>query len=1085
MLFTLKRKFIFLFSLAAITAQAQTVINGKVVDRNNEPLVGVNVSVKGSATATMTDADGTFTLSSKIGLGTADKVVFSLLGYDPDTVSYSPRKTNWVVVLSEKNVVLDDVVVTALGIKRNEVGLGYSTTKLEAGEITRSISANWSQALVGKVAGLNVNTSAGPLGSTRISLRGDVSLNQGGNNALIVVDGVPMSAPMVNTGNAQAASGEGSIDFGNGFSDLNPEDIESVQVLKGASATALYGSRAANGVIMVTTKNGSEQDDRLGVSFSSNTSMENVMMWPDYQYEFGQGQSTNIGLEGSIYEGQHYYSYGDFPDGTVSGTSGTSSAFGPRLDSGLSFYQYDPETQARGESPTPWRSYKNNRKDLFRVGFTTTNSLSLSGKNDRGSVRASVTHMKNNWILPNTGFQRLTATISGQQQISRLLSINYRTSYTWRKSDNLPTVGYSGNAISYFLAFQNPSVDLDWYRDMWVRGQENVTQLQPFSKNIQNPYVILYEALNPTEKHATVSMLSANLKLSSHFDFMVRSALQLENDLREQHRPVSDVVFPDGYFRKQNVFSYELNNDVLLTYHNSFFNGITLNAAVGGNMMVSKLDMLSNAANGLITPGVYKLANAVSAIEYDQRLLNKQVNSVYFTANISYANKIFFDVSGRNDWSSTLPKKNNSFFYPSVSMSTLMNEWFEMPDEINLVKLRLSWAQVGNDTDPYKTSQYYATTNFPGSVKLPTILFNTDFKPEISTNYEAGVDFRVFNNRLGVDFAYYYNRTKNQIIDAPMDPTTGYSKATINSGTVQNMGYEIEVEAVPVLTRDFSWTLRFNWAKNNNKILSLSETADENQLIQKIAQASIIGRVGGSVGDIWGYKFKRAPDGQIIIDETGIPVLTDEIEYVANAYPAWKAGLYNEFKYKNFTLGILIDGQLGGNIYSTTALRMGIQGKSEATLNGRLPGTPLYIAADDPRIAGSDFHQIGGMYVIAPGVVENPDGTFSPNTKPVTAQVYYGQYYAAENVESNTYDASFLKIREVRLEYAFTKHQLRKTPFSSLSIALYGRNLFCFTDFPVFDPEIAALNGGNIVPGIEAGSLPSTRSMGISLNVNF
>ena len=264
MLFTLKRKFIFLFSLAAITAQAQTVINGKVVDRNNEPLVGVNVSVKGSATATMTDADGTFTLSSKIGLGTADKVVFSLLGYDPDTVSYSPRKTNWVVVLSEKNVVLDDVVVTALGIKRNEVGLGYSTTKLEAGEITRSISANWSQALVGKVAGLNVNTSAGPLGSTRISLRGDVSLNQGGNNALIVVDGVPMSAPMVNTGNAQAASGEGSIDFGNGFSDLNPEDIESVQVLKGASATALYGSRAANGVIMVTTKNGSEQDDRLG-----------------------------------------------------------------------------------------------------------------------------------------------------------------------------------------------------------------------------------------------------------------------------------------------------------------------------------------------------------------------------------------------------------------------------------------------------------------------------------------------------------------------------------------------------------------------------------------------------------------------------------------------------------------------------------------------------------------------------------------------------------------------------------------------------------------------------------------------------
>lgn len=1084
MVFILKKSFILLFSLMAMTVQAQTVIKGKVVDINDLPLVGASVSVKGTTLGTVTDTDGKFILKSPKTLKTTDKIVFSYLGYETEIVSYHGKNTEWIIRLNEKNVALNDVVVTALGIKRNERGLGYSTSKLDGNEVMRAVSSNWSQGLVGKVAGLSINSSGGPLGSTRIALRGDVSLNQGGNNALIVVDGVPMSAPMINTGNAQSASGEASIDFGNGFSDLNPEDIESIQILKGASATALYGSRAANGVIMVTTKNGNEQEKRLGVTFTSNTSIENVLMWPDYQYEFGQGQPSNIGPEGSVYEGQQYYSYGDFPDGSISGTSGTSSAYGPRFENQL-FYQYDKGKQDRGDNATPWRAYKDNRKDLFRLGYTTTNSLAVSGKNDRGSLRASLTYMKNNWILPNTGFERVTATISGMQKVSRLLSVNYRTSYTWRQSDNLPALGYSSNSISYFLIFQNPNVNLDWYRPMWKKGEENVTQLQPFSKLIGNPYVTLYESLNPTEKHATISMISANLKLSNHFDFMVRSALQMEIDMREQHRPMSDVIYPKGYFKKQNIFNYELNSDILLTYHNSFLDGVTLNAAVGGNMMTSKLDMLSNAANGLITPGVYKLANAISAIEFNQKILNKRVNSVYFTANLAYKNKLFLDISGRNDWSSTLPERNNSFFYSSVSASVLFNEWFNMPREINLLKLRASWAQVGNDTDPYKTSRYYETTNFAGSVKLPTTLFNADFKPETSTNYEVGMDIRTFGNRLNVDFAYYYNRTKNQILDAPMDPTTGYSKATINSGTVQNMGFEVALNFIPVITNDFRWTSRVNWSKNKNKILSLSKSADENQLISKIGGASIIGRVGGTIGDIWGYKLKRTMDGQVIVDASGLPVTTDEIEYVGCAYPGWKAGWYNEFKYKNFTLGILLDGQHGGKIYSTTNAKLGIQGKSKATLNGRLPGTPLYISGDDSRLAQAGLLPMGGTYIIAPGVVANSDGSYTPNTKPVTAQVYYGEYYKVENVETNLFDASFLKIREVRLEYVFTKRQLRKTPLSSASIALYGRNLFCFTDYPVFDPETGALNGGNIVPGVEAGSLPTTRSMGVSLNVSF
>ena len=368
---------------------------------------------------------------------------------------------------------------------------------------------------------------------------------------------------MTNPGVAYGAgsNSELSVDYGNGFSDINPDDIESIQVLKGASATALYGTRAANGVIMVTTKSGTGAPKGIGVSYSGNFSIDDVMRWPDYQYEFGQGLPSNIGPAGSIYEGQPYYSYGKAEDGSYASTSGTSSAYGARFDANRLFYQYDPVTQGRASVATPWVAY------------------------NRGSVRASITHTKNEWILPNTGFQRITAMVSAQQQISRALRINFKSSYTYRKLNNTPALGYNSNSISYFLIFQNPNVNLDWLRPMWRTGQENVKQLQPYSSFIGNPYVILYESENPSEKHSNVSSISANLRINSKFDFMIRSGIQLSADQREQHRPISDVVFGNGFFKKQNVFDYELNSDALFTYHDSFANGLRVNASAGGNMM--------------------------------------------------------------------------------------------------------------------------------------------------------------------------------------------------------------------------------------------------------------------------------------------------------------------------------------------------------------------------------------------------------------------------------------------------------------------------------------------------------------------
>jgi TonB-dependent SusC/RagA subfamily outer membrane receptor len=573
---------------------------------------------------------------------------------------------------------------------------------------------------------LSVISSGGPLNSSRISLRGDVSLNQNGNDALVVVDGVPMSSPMTNPGVAYGAgsNSELSVDYGNGFSDINPDDIESIQVLKGASATALYGTRAANGVIMVTTKSGAGAPKGIGVSYSGNFSIDDVMRWPDYQYEFGQGLPSNIGPAGSIYEGEPYYSYGKAEDGSYASTSGTSSAYGARFDANRKFYQYDPVTQGRASEATPWVAYKNNRKDLFQTGYTITNSVALTGKSDRGSVRASITHTKNEWILPNTGFQRITAMISAQQQISRALRINFKSSYTYRKLNNTPALGYNSNSISYFLIFQNPNVNLDWLRPMWRTGQENVKQLQPYSS-----------------------------------------------------------------------FS----------------------------------------------------------------------------------------------------------------------------------------------------------------------------------------------------------------------------------------GYEIQLDVTPVVSRDFRWNATFTWSKNENKIISLAEGADENQLISSIGNVSIIGRVGGTTGDLWGYKLVRDPEGNVVINDNGLPERSGEIEYVATAYPKWKAGLYNEFSYKNFTLSVLLDGQVGGKMYSHSHHKMTEQGKLAHTLNGRLPGTEFYMSKDDPRIATDGLSPQDGMYMIAP----------------------------------------------------------KKTPFSKASIAFYARNLFCITDYPLFDPESAALNGSSMVTGVETGSLPTARTFGLNINLSF
>lgn len=1034
------------------------ILSGTVKDNSGMPLPGVAVAVKGTTLGVATQNDGSYSLQ----LASADKntiLVFSFLGFKNLEVKYNGKNVINVTMVEEAKE-LDDVVVTALGIRREEKGLGYATQTVTEQMMSDATPNNWASALVGKVAGANIlNTGSGPLGSSRITLRGDASLNADGNNALIVVDGVPMNSGMTGSGANSYGAGSGSdvpIDYGNGIADINPDDIASIQVLKGATAAALYGSRAANGVLLITTKSGSQRNKKyIGVTINSNSSMDAVLKWPDWQYEYGQG-NLNTNKDGDL-----YYSYGLTEDGA--GTSGTSSAFGPKFE-GQMYYQYDPETYAAGTERTLWRPYKDNRKDFWRKGYTLTNSIAIDGGNDKGSMRLSLTHTKNEWIMPNTGFERLTVSGSAQQQLTDKLRANMKVSYTRRTSDNLPATGYNNQSMSYFMIFQNPNVDLNWLRPIWKEGQEQTGQIRPFSSYIDNPYLIAYECLNPTEKNGVVAVASVTYEFSPKFMLMVRSGIDFSNDNRETIRPYGMANFPAGYYKQQNVFNFENNTDFLFTYRDQLSNRFNLSVSAGANRMDNKYRMYQGYVKDLITPGVYKLSNGVTSPIMNTVYRNKRVNSIYAAATLSFDNKIFLDVTGRNDWSSTLPEQNNSFFYPSVSTSFVLNELLPLPKIISFAKLRASWAQVGNDTDPYKTAKYYGVSEFPGSASVPTTLHNVDFKPEIQESFEIGLDYRMFKNRLGIDVAFYNNVTRNQILDVPLDPTTGYSKATMNAGKVRNRGIELEINGKPVQTGNFNWSFNFTWAKNYNRIMALSEGMDESQIIAQSGTVSILAKVGGSTGDIYGYKLKRAPDGQVIFTEDGKTASPSEIEYVGSAYAKWKAGFYNEFTYKNIRLSVLLDGQWKGIVYSQAHHKMSEQGKLKHTLR---------------------FRENPNFEVVGEGVQELADGSYKKNDVAIPVNEYYKDYYRRANVETNSFDASFLKIREARLEYNFSRNFLEKIGFEKVSIAVWGRNLAMWTKFPLFDPEVGALNSGTIVPGVEMGQLPSTRTMGINLTLKF
>jgi len=1051
--------FTFFLLLAAMTASAQQkTITGVV--RNTEdgqPVAQATVQVKGTQTRVVTNDRGAFSIQvspgqtlvvTAVGFQTRESVVGSQA-----TIDFS---------LAGSTAQMENVVVTALGIRREEKALGYSTTTVKGEQLTEAISSNWTDALSGKVAGLQlVRSNSGPTGSNKIILRGENNLT-GDNEALIVVDGVVINQ---GSGRRTAIGGESAYgtssdnmpaDYGSGLNDINPEDIETVTVLKGPGAAALYGQRGANGAIIITTKSGSQKRKGWGITLNSNASMERVNRWPDFQYEYGQGL-----------DGAPYYSFGASADGPS--TSATSSAYGPRFN-GQSFFQYDPATQRQGTERTPWVAYPNKIRNFFNTGQTVTNSISVDGGTDRTSARFSFTDVRNKWIIPNTGYKRNTIALSVNSKVNDKLQIASKLNYTNKRSDNLPGAGYGNQSIMYWFMFWQPNADLDWLKEYWVRGQEDRRIFYPFSTFPENPYAVSYEFINRSNRHGLTGNVQATYNFTKDLNLLVRTSLDMGYEQRAQERPYdAGSKFQRGSFRTQNLFSQEITTDFLLKYNRKLNPDFDFSVSFGGSTLHNRYNRDEVRADSLWTPGLYTMANSMGpllSLPYNSRYV---INSFYGLASAGYKNILFLDLTARQDWNSVLatPERteNAGFFYPSANASFILSDAVRLPKSVNFAKLRFSASSVGSGgTNPYLTAYNYQTTGllFSGGLQNPSLLANPDLKPLRTITYEAGLNVRLFN-RINLDVAAYSGTTKDQILQRVVDRSSGYARQLINAGRVSNRGVEVGLNTTMLSSRNgFRWTTNVVFSANQNRI---DELNDSSVVLQTgpVGGGQIVAKIGGSMGDVYGRGYVRAPDGQVVYDaQTGFARITQDVVYLGNTIPRGKMGITNTFQYKGFRLNVLFDGQWGGVSHSLTHYKLAEQGKTKNTLPGRYNG------------------------IIGNGVVMDATGKYVPNTTIATdIDEYYRSHYGIDNAEGSTFSTDFIKLREARLDYTISPNLTKKLGLQRATLGIYGRDLFIWSSWPAFDPEFGTLSGTDIVRGFEIGQFPSTRTLGVNLVVGF
>jgi TonB-linked SusC/RagA family outer membrane protein len=1050
-----------------VFSQQRTIIQGTVrSEKTKEPLQDISVVVEKTTQRTLTNEKGQFSILAAPG----ETIAFSGVGFSVRKVLVG-EQTQLSVELTPNHRELETVVVTALGIKKTERSLGYALTKVDSTQLTDAISSNWMDALSGKVAGLQmIRSGSGPAGSNKIILRGENNLT-GENEALIVLDGVVIS----NGSGRRSANGSDQVyatnsdnlpaDYGSSINDINPQDIESVSVLKGPAAAALYGQRAANGAIIITTKSSMQKKkDQYSLRYTINGNMEQINRYPDLQYEYGQG------LSGAL-----YYSYGATPDGAS--TSGTSSAYGPKFD-GQSFFQYDPVRQTGGLQRTPWKAY-DNINEFWNTGTDLKHNLSFDTKIGTTGVRINLGTENNNWVVPNTGFVRRSIGLSTNSEITKKLKISTKINYGYRNSDNLPAAGYGNQSLMYWYIFWQPNADYNWLRNYWGGGPGSIYDSigkfirYPFSSFPENPFAITNEFLNKTRRNNVTGNVTLNYQVTNELSLLLRGNLDWSHDRREQDRPFdAGTRLPRGSVRRQNIYSQEKSFDFMAKYFKEINRDMKLGVTLGGSQLKNNYDKFDVRNDGLKVPGVYTLENSLYGLVYYPDTSRYQINSFYGIVNLSYKNFLFAEITGRQDWNSVLAAKgrtdNVGFFYPSINTSFVLSDVTKLPSAISYAKLRASFAQVGSGgTIPYRTAYTYPLASgniYPDSGQVsPSVIPNINLKPLTTTTYEFGTELQFFNNRIGLDVAVYFGNTSKQILARTVDASSGYNGSIINAGTVRNKGIEVALNATPVKSKKgFEWSMMGTFSYNQNKIISMP---DSTVLLRagNIASGQIVASVGGSMGDLYGLGYRRSPDGQVVFDEnTGFPKITDSIIRLGNTIPKFKFSLGNNFRYKNLSLKVLFDAQVGAVGYSLTHYKLAEQGKLKSTLPGRYNG-----------ITGN-------------GVVQNKDGSYRKNdVVAYDIDQYYQYSIGSYNAEGSTFSTDFLKFRELSVAYQFKGALLKKLGLSAASIGIYGRDLFIWSPWPIFDPEFGTLAGTDIVRGFETGQFPSTRSMGFNVTVGF
>jgi TonB-linked SusC/RagA family outer membrane protein len=1021
----------------ATFSQSALLLNAQVLDGKGNPVAEASVTNLGNNENTRTDEEGKFQLN----LTTLPATIrITHVSFETTTLNIK-QAGQQIFTLTEKSANMQDVVVTALGLSRDKKQLGYAAQDIKGEQLQTAKETNMLRTLQGKVAGLNmVNAPSGLANSTRVVLRGESSLNINKNEALIVVDGVPIN----NTVNG-SSSGDVAVDFGTGASEINPDDIESITVLKGPNAAALYGSRAANGVLVIKTKTASK-NKQLGISINSSTNVESVLRVPDFQNKYGGG--TGVGLK--------YYSYGTGPDGTSTANSGHNWGVG---FNGQEYVQFGSPLDTNGNrTRIPWKAHPDNVRDFYQNGLGLINGISLQKAGDIGDFRISYNNLRQTGILPNTELNRHTLNLNSGINIAPNLRLRSNINYVNANSDNLPGVGYAASSPTYTFIWFERNADINWFKNYWLPGQKDIKQDFYFTW-ADNPYMVMQEHLNTLNRNRIYGNIHLDYDIVKNLSLMVRTGIDYSGDIRVSRKPQSTVTALRGFHQREDYTYFEQNSDFLLRYNTELGTRIKMNLSAGGNNL--QMNRYNNrvTARELVLPGVYNLGNAASRPETVENTSAKMVNSLYAMAEFDYQNSLFLQVTGRNDWSSTLPKGNNSYFYPSVSMSGVLTDLFGIRNNwLNYWKLRASYASVGNDTDPYNTRQYYDYSSLPGSVVNRPTLANAALKPEISSSFETGMEAKFLKNRIGIDFTYYNTTTRNQIIQVPLATSAGYTAKVLNAGKITNHGVELSVRLVPI-EKKLRWEINLNGSANRSEVVSLYEGIS-NYVIASRGAISVEAREGGRMGDMYGIGHQRTETGEIIY-RNGTPQRTTSPIKIGNYNPDYIVGVMNSFRFANFNLNILFDGKIGGTIYSLTHATGSEAGSLDNTLPGREEG------------------------LIGDGVKLDSDGKYVPNDVRVPAYTYYRDHLNRVNAETNSFDATYFKLRELSFGYSLPSNLLRKTPFKTLGINLVGRNLFLFTNVPHIDPETATFISSGIIPGYENAQLPSTRSFGVNLTASF